>query len=70
MEPRDLLLSGIKRVAGNMGCVAGLLEDNLPHVIVLEESVPLSISAAELARWLRNIWVDTFGEDSLAIVQN
>ena len=53
-ETRKILLDGIKRIAENMGRVAGLPEDKLPEVIVSNESVPptvmcLSMSLARFA---------------------
>ena len=43
-ETRTTLLEGIKRIAENMGRVAGLPDDMLPEVIVSEESVPPTIN--------------------------
>jgi hippurate hydrolase len=62
-ETRQILLDGIKRIAENMGRVAGLPEDKLPEVIVSNESVPPTVNDAELARQLRNAWIDELGED-------
>ncbi len=68
-ETRDLLLDGIKRVAENMGRVAGLPEDSLPQVIVSEESVPPTINDAALTERLRSVWVEQLGSDVLAAPQ-
>ena len=38
-ETRKLLLDGIRRIAENMGRVAGLPEDRLPEVIISEEQI-------------------------------
>ena len=65
-ETRTTLLDGIKRIAENMGRVAGLPDDKLPEVIVLEESVPPTINNPELAQRLRKVWVDKMGEDILS----
>ncbi len=62
-ESRELLLAGIKRVAENMGRVAGLPEDKLPEVIVSEESVPPTINDPALTGRLRNVWAARFGGD-------
>jgi len=62
-ESRELLLAGIKRIAENMGRVAGLPEDKLPEVIVSEESVPPTINDPELTGRLRNVWTGRFGND-------
>ena len=59
---RALLLDGIKRVAENMGRVAGLSGDMLPEVIVSEESVPPTLNNADLLAQLREVWSDALGE--------
>ena len=61
-ETRQILLDGIKRIAENMGRVAGLPEDKLPEVIVSNESVPPTVNTADLARRLRAAWIDALGE--------
>jgi hippurate hydrolase len=55
-ETREILLNGIKRIAENMGRVAGLPEDKLPEVIISEESVPPTVNDADLARRLKSAW--------------
>ena len=60
---RKTLLDGIRRIAENMGRVAGLPEDRLPEVIVSEESVPPTVNNPDLARRLRATWVAEIGED-------
>lgn len=62
-ETRELLLAGIKRVAENMGRVAGLPEDKLPEVIVSDESVPPTINDNTLTQRLRGVWKQELGED-------
>ena len=62
-ETRKILLDGIRRIAENMGRVAGLPEDKLPEVIVSNESVPPTINNAELARRLKGAWTEALGED-------
>ena len=59
---RALLLDGIKRVAENMGRVAGLSGDMLPEVIVSEESVPPTLNNTDLLAQLRDVWSDSLGE--------
>ncbi len=61
-ETRQVLLDGIKRIAENMGRVAGLPEDKLPEVIVSNESVPPTVNNAGLARRLRLAWIGELGE--------
>ncbi len=62
-ETRELLLNGIKRVAENMGRVAGLPEDLLPEVIISDEGVPPTINDAQLTQHLRSVWSKDLGED-------
>lgn len=64
-ETRNTLLSGIKRIAENMGRVAGLPEDKLPEVIVSDESVPPTTNNAELTRRLKVAWRDAMGDDAV-----
>jgi len=66
LETRKTLLDGIKRIAENMGRVAGLPEDKLPEVVVSEESVPPTINDAKLAQRLRAVWVDKMGKSILS----
>ncbi|MGB5256612.1 MAG: amidohydrolase [Woeseiaceae bacterium] len=61
-ETRASLLNGIKRIAENMGRVAGLPEDMLPEVIISEESVPPTTNDPELARRLKVAWADALGD--------
>ena len=62
-ETREVLLTGIQRIAENMGRVAGLPEDKLPEVIISEESVPPTTNTAELAQRLRAAWQSEIGAD-------
>ena len=62
-ETRELLLAGIKRIAENMGRVAGLPEDKLPEVIVSGEGVPPTINDNTLTQRLRGVWKQELGED-------
>lgn len=64
-ETRELLLDGIRRVAVNMGRVAGLPEDKLPEVIVSDESVPVTANDLAVTQRLRNVWQTRFGDDIL-----
>ncbi|HSG58776.1 MAG TPA: amidohydrolase [Woeseiaceae bacterium] len=67
-ETRELLLNGIRRIAENMGRVAGLPEDKLPEVIVADESSPPTINNAELARRLKLAWGEALGPDRITYV--
>jgi hippurate hydrolase len=62
-ETRKLLLDGIKRIAENMGRVAGLPEDLLPEVIVSSEGVPPTVNDRELALRLKGAWKGEMGEN-------
>jgi len=62
-ESRDLLIAGIRRVAENMGRVAGLPEERLPEVIVSDEGVPPTINDTQLTQRLRGVWSSALGED-------
>lgn len=64
-ETRKTLLDGIRRIAVNMGRVAGLPEDKLPEVKVSDESVPPTLNTPELARRLRSAWKKEFGNDEV-----
>jgi hippurate hydrolase len=64
-ETREILLNGIKRIAENMGRVAGLPEDKLPEVIISNESVPPTVNDPELARQLRRAWAESMGKDTV-----
>jgi hippurate hydrolase len=67
-ETRKILLDGIRRIAENMGRVAGLPDEMLPEVIVSDEGVPPTINDPELTRRLKKAWVDTLG--AAAVVFN
>jgi len=62
-ETRKILLDGIKRIAENMGRVAGLPDDKLPEVVVSHESVPPTINNRGLALRLKSAWIENMGED-------
>lgn len=66
LETRKTLLDGIKRIAENMGRVAGLPDDKLPEVVVSEESVPPTINDVPLTQRLRSVWVEKMGENILS----
>jgi len=60
---RALLLDGIRRVAENMGRVAGLPDDMLPEVSVAEVGAPPTLNDRTLLGRLRQTWSDRLGED-------
>ncbi len=62
LETRELLLDGIKRIAENMGRVAGLPEDKLPEVIVSDDMAPPTMNSPQLARRLKIAWSEGIDE--------
>ncbi len=62
---RQVLLDGIKRIAENMGRVAGLPDDKLPEVIISNESVPPTVNDAFLVSRLRGAWLEAMGEEAV-----
>ncbi|MFT4636658.1 MAG: amidohydrolase [Arenicella sp.] len=66
LETRKTLLDGIKRIAENMGRVAGLPSDKLPEVVVSGESVPPTINDTKLAQRLRALWIERMGKGILS----
>jgi amidohydrolase len=65
VKTRKILLDSIRRVAENMGRVAGLPEDLLPEVIVSEEWVPPTLNDPKLTRRLRAVWKQEMGSEIL-----
>jgi amidohydrolase len=68
LETRKTLLDGIKRIAENMGRVAGLPEDMLPEVIVSNESTPPTVNDVALANQLKSIWQKKMGEEKVVSI--
>jgi len=64
-ETRDKLLTGIKRIAENIGRAAGMPEDRLPVVTVGNESVPPLINDTQLIGRLKAAWIGELGEDAV-----
>ena len=62
-ETREILLDGIRRIAENMGRVAGLPDDKLPEVIVSEDFAPPMVNTPQLARRLRVAWGEGIGDE-------
>lgn len=67
-ETRQLLLTGIERIAKNLGRAAGLPEDKLPEVIVSEDYAPPTVNSPELARRLKGAWQASLGDDRVGHV--
>lgn len=65
-EVREKLLQGIKRIAENMGRVAGLPEDRLPKVDLSVEATPTTYNDEALAGRVGDVFETAFGEDGTA----
>lgn len=65
VETRDKLLSGIKRIAENMGRVAGLPEDRLPKVVLSVETTPATYNDEALTARLDPVFREHFGDDGV-----
>ena len=63
-ETRELLLNGIERIALNVGRTAGLAEDNLPEVVVLD-GVPPTHNDVELTRRLKAAWNESLAKGTV-----
>ena len=61
-QTRKTLLDGIERIAINLGRAAGLPEDKLPEVKVLDENVPPTVNNLELVNRLKAVWLKNMGE--------
>lgn len=64
-DTRDKLLAGIKRIAENMGRVAGLPEDKLPKVDLSIESTPVTYNDEALTARLDKVFKAEFGEGGI-----
>ena len=64
-ETRMLLRDSIKRVAENMGRVAGMSEDMLPRVIVEDGGAPTTVNDEALAKRVRAAMEAGMGADAL-----
>ena len=62
-ETRETLLNGIRRIAENLGRAAGLPEDLLPEVNVLDEWTPPGLNDSQLVQRLRAVWNKQLGAD-------
>ena len=68
LETREKLLAGIRRIAKNMGLVAGLPDDKLPEVSLHDEGVPPTVNNVELVRRIRAVWQQKIGADQLSAI--
>jgi len=62
LETRELLLTGIKRIAENLGRAAGLPEDKLPEVIYSQESTPPTVNNGPMVKRLSALWQNKLGQ--------
>ncbi|WP_026376444.1 amidohydrolase [Aestuariibacter salexigens] len=68
-KTKQTILEGIKRIAENMGRVAGMPEDKLPEVIVSkDEDTPPQINDGELTQRLTLRWQQQYGEQYVVSV--
>ncbi len=62
---RDLLLKAIKRVAENTARAAGMSDQQLPEVNMVDTPVPPVLNAIPLVRRLKSAWARDMGADVL-----
>ena len=65
-ETRQKLLTGIERIATNLGRAAGLSEEFLPEVVIRDEWVPPLVNDEALASRLRGVWQTAMGTQRVA----
>jgi hippurate hydrolase len=71
LKTRDALLSGIKRIAENLGRAAGLPEDKLPEVIVSkEEGTPPTINDVAMTKRLKAVWRKAYGNNKVTDIED
>ncbi len=63
---RKLLLTAIKRVAENTARAAGLPEDKLPKIVMVDEPTPPTLNDANLTRRLKQTWLAGMGPAAFA----
>lgn len=64
-ETRDMLLASIKRIAENMGRVAGLPDDKLPTVEIKDEYTPAAYNNPELSAKAMKTMGEVIGEENV-----
>jgi len=70
LKTRKILLDGIKRIAENMGRVAGLPEDKLPEVSISKNnSLPPTVNNSELAQRLKKLWQARVGDNAVVSIE-
>jgi hippurate hydrolase len=67
-DTRKDLLSGIERIAKNIGRAAGLAEDKLPEVILADEHTPAVVNNMKLGDRLWQAWSESIGHEVLTAI--
>lgn len=71
LKTRDVLLSGIERIATNLGRAAGLPEDKLPEVIISkDEGTPPTINDIAMTKRLKAVWRKAFGNSRVTDIED
>ncbi|MES3024394.1 MAG: amidohydrolase [Pseudomonadota bacterium] len=65
-ETRAMLLDAIRRVAANQARSAGMAEDMLPEVTMIDNPSPPTINDAALTSRLRKVWAEKLGSDLIS----
>lgn len=69
LKTRKILLDGIKRIAENMGRVAGLPEDKLPEVTLgLNNTLPPTVNNIAMVQRLKKVWQAGMGNDAVVSI--
>jgi hippurate hydrolase len=64
-ESREILLTGIRRIAEHYGRAAGLPDDRLPEVVVSDNRVPPVVNDTPLVRRLETAWSEAMGIETV-----
>jgi len=67
LETREILINGIQRIAENLARAAGLPEDKLPEISIVE-STPPTVNDDALVDRLRLTWQQKMGQDQVVSV--
>ncbi|WP_196139731.1 amidohydrolase [Aliikangiella sp. G2MR2-5] len=64
-EVRETTISAIKRITANLARAAGISEDKLPTVTVLDENTPAAFNNPVLASRIEKLFVEKFGQNNV-----
>jgi amidohydrolase len=64
-KTRDLLLGAIKRMAENTARAAGMAENELPEVKLVDTPAPPVVNNVDLVRRLRAVWTSKLGPEAV-----